>query len=87
MSGKNIECIQLNLFEGYNIDNPYFPNVLCSGCHLELFKKEKSDTCEWLPSKMGKRFAFCCKIWMPNFWGCQDGRHNLAAHAEKKWGR
>ena len=89
LSEKDIACIQLNLVEGYNVDNPDFPNGICSGCHLELSKKSKSDqycqdTCKRLQSKTGKRFAFCCKMWMPNLWGCQDARHNIPAHDEEK---
>lgn len=40
---KDIACIQLHLIEGHNVDNPAFPNGICSGCYLELSKKDKSD--------------------------------------------
>lgn len=43
LSEKNIVCIRLHLIEGYNVDDPDFPNGICSGCHLELFKKDKND--------------------------------------------
>ena len=43
LSEKDIACIQLHLIERYNVDNPDFPNGICSGCHLELLKKDKSD--------------------------------------------
>ena len=43
LSGKDIACIRLYLIENYHVDNPDFPNGICTSCHLELHKKDKND--------------------------------------------
>ena len=39
ISSKEVECIDSYLIEGYTVDDPDFPNALCTDCHLELNKK------------------------------------------------
>ena len=75
-SEKDIACIQLHLTEGYNVDNPDFPNGICFGCHLELSRKDKSD-------------EYSLKILVNGYdpkrvKGCQVARHNIPAHDEEK---
>ena len=36
LSERDNACIQLHLIQGYNVANPDFPNIICSGGHLEL---------------------------------------------------
>lgn len=43
LSEKDIACIQLHLIVGYKIDHSDFPNSICSGCQLELLKKDNSN--------------------------------------------
>ena len=43
LSEKDIACIQLHLIDVYKVNNPDFPDGICSGCHLEISKKDKSD--------------------------------------------
>ena len=39
ISSKEVECIDSYFTEGYTVENPDFPNALCTDCHIELNKK------------------------------------------------
>ena len=68
LSASDIECIQNNVIEGYNVGNPDFPCGICTGCNIALSKKRNDHDCP-LPNrgldynperKIGLRSATMC---------------------------
>ena len=49
LSEKGVECIRLNIIDGYSVDNPDVPNGICTGCHIELSKKANNDDYNLVP--------------------------------------
>ena len=49
LSQTEVECIRTNLINGYSLEDPDFPNGICTGCHIELSKKENDQSYNLLP--------------------------------------
>ena len=53
VSSKEVECIDSYLIEGYTVEDPDFPNALCTDCHIELNKKINNNGYHLVPKVDG----------------------------------
>ena len=53
VSSKEVECIDSYLIEGYIVEDPDFPNALCTDCHIELNKKINNNGYHLVPKVDG----------------------------------